>query len=867
MARHILTSGSMRTRFPLRSALSAVVALSAIAFAGCAIWGSSRTEKAVVSAGPDPTESRFCASCHPAIYAEHVQNTHGRAFFDGEARLATRGFRREDCIRCHTPRPVAETGIGRTPIARWSNLDEGNTCLSCHAKKGYDYAHFAGGKECKGAFEEKVGTVQDCATCHRIAGTPDQWSRAENGSRAGNECLDCHMPLVTRPVAVGEPPRPVRSHVFPASRSDSQLHKAYAYEAKIEGNEVVVRITNKGAGHNFPTANRQRAVESLVIVRDEYGNEIASSRMVCHYPYAAELAPHQLTMPVSSQIPSGKTREHRVPITLAAGTVECRLYFKLYRPIADDHPNLSRELEQRRLAFSGITPSTEPVKEVAEAGAPIPETDLNDFFSPDGLANIPRPAPGTKEIEIPAGNTEKDVLRLVALLESHLPEARRLAKDRLVEIGAPAYPALVKALGHWSNETFNEAKSVFVRIGEPAAPTLVAALASDDLYVRCHAREVLARIGFPGDRPAILASLTHALAAPNPIDRRSAAVALGALGDASSKTALRERVADADPDVVSAASTALARLGDREAVPSIERALAAARYAETKRDLAVALADLGSPAGIPALLDGLGHPDPLVRAHFFESFFAATGVHLGYEAEAPEGDRLEAIARLWGYWQKSGGASALKARRPEDPAMREHAFELVEVLGGGTDTHPAGDDRQALEELVAIGDAAVPSLLEGLTFPSGFSEKRALVCRALGEIGDTRAVPFLAATLRDPVVEVVEWALVALEKIGDASALGQVRRFQDRIGVLAGAGPSADDASPTDRLRARAASARLALGDETARTDLANLLLSPSAPARRLAIGSLVAKYGEDRGYEADGAPDARTAAASRWRE
>jgi HEAT repeat protein len=851
----------------MRSRIRGLSAIAAVVFAGCAVWKASHAADVRPLSAPDPTESRFCASCHPAIYAEHVQNTHGRAFFDGEARLATRGFRREDCIRCHTPRPVAETGIGRTPIARWSNLEEGNTCLSCHAKADHDYARFVGGKECTTAFEPRVGTVQDCATCHRIAGTPDQWSRAENGNLAGNECLDCHMPLVKRPVAVGEPPRPVRSHVFPASRSDSQIRKAYDYEASIEGNEVVVEITNKGAGHNFPTANRQRAVESLVVVRDEDGNEVTRSRMVCHYPYASELAPHQLTMPTSSQIPSGKTREHRVPLGIVAGTVECRLYFKLYRPIADEHPTLSRRLEERRLAFSDITPSEKPVSEVAEAGAPIPETDLNDYFSTSGLSNIARPAPGTKEVAIPTGSGEADIRRLVALLESHLPEARARAKDRLVEIGPPAYPALVQALGHWSNETFNEAKSVFVRIGDPGAPTLVAALSSDDLYVRCHAREILERLGFPGDRAATLAALTKAVSAQNPIDRRSAAAALGRLGDASAKALLRPLVDDPDPDVVSAASTALARLGDRDAVPGIVRALGLARYSETRRDLAVALADLGSPAGIPSLLDGLDDPDPLVRAHFFESLFAVTGVHLGYEPEAPEGERLEAVARLAAWWEKSGGPAALHATHVEDPALREHAFELVEALGGGTDTHPSGDDRLILEELVAIGDGAVPALVEGLTFPSGFSEKRALVCQALGDIGDARAAPFLAATLRDPVVEVVEWALLALERIRDPSVLGQVRRLQDRIGILTGVGPSADDPSPADRVLARAAKTRLALDDASARVELENLLLSESSAARGIAIGALIEEFGEDRGYDPNASPPERRAAASRWRE
>ena len=30
-------------------------------------------------------KSSFCATCHPADYAEHMQNTHGLAFVDEEA--------------------------------------------------------------------------------------------------------------------------------------------------------------------------------------------------------------------------------------------------------------------------------------------------------------------------------------------------------------------------------------------------------------------------------------------------------------------------------------------------------------------------------------------------------------------------------------------------------------------------------------------------------------------------------------------------------------------------------------------------------------------------------------------------------------
>src|SRR5262249_18303957 len=103
--------------------------------------------------------SRFCAGCHPAIYAEHLQNTHGRAFLDTEARQATRDFRREDCVRCHTPRPIFETGIGMTPIARRHDLEDSNSCMTCHWKPDYDYSAFDGGAQCKTAFAEGVGEV------------------------------------------------------------------------------------------------------------------------------------------------------------------------------------------------------------------------------------------------------------------------------------------------------------------------------------------------------------------------------------------------------------------------------------------------------------------------------------------------------------------------------------------------------------------------------------------------------------------------------------------------------------------------------------------------------------------------------------
>src|SRR6185295_17681 len=78
--------------------------------------GSGTLAPAGPARGPDVMQSAFCAKCHPSQYSEHEQSTHGRAFTDEEVRLATARFSQQDCIICHTPRPIFETGVGMNPI-------------------------------------------------------------------------------------------------------------------------------------------------------------------------------------------------------------------------------------------------------------------------------------------------------------------------------------------------------------------------------------------------------------------------------------------------------------------------------------------------------------------------------------------------------------------------------------------------------------------------------------------------------------------------------------------------------------------------------------------------------------------------------
>lgn len=844
-----------------------VVLVPAIVIAACAATGGSAGRALlapVTSASAHAQEvmrSRFCAECHPAIYAEHEQNTHGRAFTDEEVRIGTGRFDHGDCIRCHTPRPIFETGIGNNPIRRHHNLEEGNTCMTCHWKPEYDYGQFHGGAQCRDAFHPEVGTVEACASCHRNHGTPYQWALAPAGKAAGKDCIDCHMASVLRPVAVGQPAKRVRSHVFPGSRSESQLRRAYAYEPRLDGNEVVVRIENRGAGHNFPTELKQRSVESLIIVRDADGQEVARSRMVFRDPYKR---PYGLELPVNTQIPAGQSREHRVPLTVAAGTVTTELHYKLYFPIEDNHPELARQLETRTLPFSGVEPSTKAVESEPEVKVVVPEGITVQEAGLADLVDYARPPIGTVAVDIPAGDDEAAIGRLIDLFQFPVPEANIAARDRLVAIGVKAVPQLITALGSWDNKTFNQAMAVLRRIGAPAAPAVLAALDHAQLFVRIHARMVVAETGFGRDGAAI-APLLRGLQSTQALDRSSAIETLAELNATAQIPAIRAGLGDADPDVVRAAAGALAELGDRDAVPALVEALARMPWVETRRDVAVALALLGSTAGIPTLLAGLDLPDDLIREDYFEALFLVTGRHLGYDPLAPRPDRLEGIARLQQAWAEGGGTSWLRRLELPDHKTDHDAFKIVEQLGGGTGLTPGGQDAEILNKLIGLGERAVPALVRGLKFPAGFAEKRARICEALGQIGSRDSVPALMATLRDPVISVAAWACWALERPADPESVAALTRYRDRLLSLAAAGKLPATAGSLDRLLAQASRTRLLAGDRRASQELVDLLLSADPAARKTAIDGLVRKYGDARGYDPEASDAERRAAAERW--
>jgi hypothetical protein len=122
---------------------------------------------------------------------------------------------------------------------------------------------------------------------------------------------------------------------------------------------------------------------------------------------------------------------------------------------------------QHQLHLDGGTREVESEPEVKVV---TPEGISPEKAGPANLVDYVHPPIGKVAVDIPAGNSAEDIQHLIELFQFPVPEANGKAQARLKEIGAPAVPALVKALGSWDNKTWNQAMLVLQGIGDPAKP-------------------------------------------------------------------------------------------------------------------------------------------------------------------------------------------------------------------------------------------------------------------------------------------------------------------------------------------------------------------------------------------------------------
>ena len=241
-----------------------------------------------------PSSAELCGDCHRAIYDGWKRSAHATAMesrlFQDALKLAEADFgvqARRNCLACHAPVALLTGDLELVRKASW----EGVTCDYCHSmrevttgggnpKAKVEFTLVKSGPS-KELFSPAHGTRFSplhtsslaCITCHEysnaqslpVLATYSEWKNSTYG-KGGLGCQECHMYRIEGDVV---DPRIKRSatltlnlHEIPGGHSVQQLNKAIKADlsAGREGDQlrVVVKVTNRGAGHDVPTGSALR---------------------------------------------------------------------------------------------------------------------------------------------------------------------------------------------------------------------------------------------------------------------------------------------------------------------------------------------------------------------------------------------------------------------------------------------------------------------------------------------------------------------------------------------------------------------------------------------------------------------------------
>ena len=174
-------------------------------------------------------------------------------------------------------------------------------------------------------------------------------------------------------------------------------------------------------------------------------------------------------------------------------------------------------------------------------------------------------------------------------------------------------------------------------------------------------------------------------------------------------------------------------------------------------------------------------------------------------------------------------------RRQITTLIQEHdSVALVEALGRPDVKRSARKRGAIVRALGELGDsAAVPKLCEVLVHDSKASVRR-YAAIALGRLNDPAALPALRSALDDADEPTAEWAPWGLGRLKDRQSVGRLRECLR---------------SPRPGMRSGAAWALGEIGDQAATLDLIELLGDRRRTVRGHA-GNALAKLGDSRALE-----------------
>ncbi|MDF1797762.1 MAG: multiheme c-type cytochrome [Planctomycetota bacterium] len=247
-----------------------------------------------------------CASCHEAIAEEWATTLHAQAWVDERYQEAVKYKRRPaSCYGCHIPEPIHEGEVGRKLRPRADDEENphhfGVSCKTCHL--GPDGAMLgpyesSPENELSGAHASRQsesfleGSARDalCINCHRtnvgpVIGIAKDFEQTRQAD-TGRSCVGCHMPEVTRSMAVvtnddgtvyTAPERAGRAHTLRTPRDPEFLAQAFLLTPTRTQGGATLAIAND-AGHRVPGL-KSRSMTFVATALDAAGTELGTAEL------------------------------------------------------------------------------------------------------------------------------------------------------------------------------------------------------------------------------------------------------------------------------------------------------------------------------------------------------------------------------------------------------------------------------------------------------------------------------------------------------------------------------------------------------------------------------------------------------------
>lgn len=302
-----------------------------------------------------------CAACHKEFYDEWSTTIHSQAWTDPYFQVDYRfDGSQQICKNCHIPldRQQEYKVIGFRDKEKWDPIlepnpdfdpklqHEGVTCTVCHLKDGKILGPY-GSNTAPHPVEKLVNSNEVCARCHVVGGerwdtffrfppcgTVAEIQAGQSGetSRSGEAvvrdvaalgCVECHMPLVERPLVVGGKVRPTRRHVWRGGHDPAQVKRALDIQFKetpassSNKRRFTLTLTNVGAAHYVPTGTPDRHFSVALRLLDAKGGIVQEQnhilkRKILWRPFIIDLW--------DTRLPPGEPRQYTIDLDTADKT-------------------------------------------------------------------------------------------------------------------------------------------------------------------------------------------------------------------------------------------------------------------------------------------------------------------------------------------------------------------------------------------------------------------------------------------------------------------------------------------------------------------------------------------------------------------